>query len=219
MSFELKEVYPGLFYLQFHNKYECASTFMRIQEYYESPHPEIRGQILDLELFMDMYAKYNKNFTYCTDWDGFNIPGHIFMDFFLLHFNPLLRKERELKYRVLQALNMTKMRFYVTASYDPDIMYHEVAHGLWYLNPIYRIEMKQLVDEMPDKLREKFTRTLLKMNYSADMIEDEIQAYSVDICLFGQKGMRRLKYTTYEKRYINKFIKVYKKYFDIKESK
>ena len=94
MSFELKEVYPGLFYLQFHSKYECASTFMRIQEYYESPHPELRRQILDLESFMDMYAKYNSNFTYCTDWAGFNIPGYIFGDFFILNYIRLQKKEK-----------------------------------------------------------------------------------------------------------------------------
>lgn len=219
MSFELKEVYPGLFYLQFHSKYECASTFMRIQEYYESPHPELRRQILDLESFMDMYAKYNSNFTYCTDWDGFNIPGYIFRDFFILNYIPLQKKEKELKDRIFEALQGIQKKFYITASYDPDIMYHEVAHGLWYLNAQYQKEMEKLVKEMPVKLRNKFVRILLKLNYAVDMIEDEIQAYCIDICLFGQKGMRRLKYTTYEKKYINKFYRVYKKYFNIKEIK
>ena len=40
-----------------------------------------------LEEFMDCCAKYEGNFTYCTDWSGFNVPGNTILEFIELFQN------------------------------------------------------------------------------------------------------------------------------------
>ena len=40
---KIKEIYhPNLFLYTFPNQYELASTFIRLQEFYESPYKQIR---------------------------------------------------------------------------------------------------------------------------------------------------------------------------------
>ena len=53
---------------------------MRVQEYYESRYPSIKGKYFPIEDFMDIYSEKNGNFTYTLDWGGFNIPGNIYME-------------------------------------------------------------------------------------------------------------------------------------------
>ena len=87
----LKQVYPGLYFLKFPNQYEL--TMIRLQEFYESPYKNIRGKHFTLEQYMDAYAKHKGNFTYCSDWNGFNIPSIVIQDFFII-FHPIRDKEK-----------------------------------------------------------------------------------------------------------------------------
>ena len=82
-----KEIYPNLFLFTFPNQYELASTFIRLQEFYESPYKEIKGQYFTLEKYMDRYAKDQEDnkFTYFEDWNGFNVPGNIVLKFVLFY--------------------------------------------------------------------------------------------------------------------------------------
>lgn len=65
MDFKIKKTMPlpGVIRLEFKNQYECCSSFMRLQEFYESPFKEIRGRFFKLDQFMDVYAKKQGNFT------------------------------------------------------------------------------------------------------------------------------------------------------------
>jgi hypothetical protein len=53
-------------------------TFLRYQEFYESPSKKFRGKSYKLLDFMKWYASENDGiFTYPRDWAGFNFPGSI----------------------------------------------------------------------------------------------------------------------------------------------
>src|ERR1700760_4146537 len=93
---KLQEVTSGLYHILFENQYSCCSTFLRLQEYYESPIKGIRGNYFTLEQFMDAYAETKGNFTYTLDWGGFNVPGHVIKKFFDLFGMNLLEKEKNL---------------------------------------------------------------------------------------------------------------------------
>ena len=75
----------NIFQVEAESQYDLAMTFIRIQEFYESPFREIRGHDFILEKYMDRYAKEYGNFTYTTDWNGFNVPGDIVRKFFSLN--------------------------------------------------------------------------------------------------------------------------------------
>src|SRR4249920_176504 len=84
----------GIFLVRFDSQYELASTFLRIQEHYESS--RFRGRVFTLEQYMDWYAARFGAFTYFEDWSGFNVPSTAFEPFYRGRFDPLLRKEARL---------------------------------------------------------------------------------------------------------------------------
>jgi len=136
---------------------------------------------------MDLYAKSQGNFTYATDWSGFNIPGHVVKEFYAKYWHvtsekTLNHKERALL-KMLAPLIKSKKKFYVIGTFKDkknkvgttSIINHEIAHGLFYLNVEYKKQMTKLVSEF--KSKKKFGVDLLKKGYSKPVIEDEIQAY------------------------------------------
>jgi hypothetical protein len=190
MKIDRNIITKGLVSLRFANQYETCSTFMRLQEYYESQMKEIRGKFFTLEKFMDLYAKQNGNFTYTIDWGGFNVPGHVVRKFFqVFKDSDLLEKEKLLKQELSECLD-SKSRFYVIGHYEkdneldflqPDTIYrslaHEVAHGLFYLNSSYKQDALELVRALPEKMTGKITVGLTEMGYAKSVIDDETNAY------------------------------------------
>ena len=61
----------GIFLVRFDTQYALASTFLRIQEHYESN--RFRNRVFSLEQYMDWYAAEFGAFTYFEDWSGFNV--------------------------------------------------------------------------------------------------------------------------------------------------
>ena len=78
MNFNCQEIFPNCFILNFKTQYELSSTFMRVQEFYESPFKNIKNKLFSHIQFMDTYANEYGNFTYTSDWAGFNVPGNVF---------------------------------------------------------------------------------------------------------------------------------------------
>jgi hypothetical protein len=169
---------PGVIYLKFANQYECCSTFMRMQEFYESPFKEIRGKHFSLELFMDLYAKQQGNFTYTSDWGGFNVPGHVVDDFYLKFQNGLLAKEARLFDLIYDGMgNLRKDKYYVIGMYDEGSLDHELAHAVYYLNADYRLVVNSMVKSLPTYVSEPIRAWLLKKGYSKALVVDETNAY------------------------------------------
>lgn len=152
-------------------------TFMRMQEYYESPLPVYRGHFFTVEEFMDAYAKKYGNFTYTTDWSGFNVPGHIVVRFFRLFAGDLTRKERQLHELVLSVVEKHGDRFYIIGaeSGKNGTVRHETAHGLYYMDHQYRGEMNTVTQKWA--WTRKFQSRLLQHGYVKSVLDDETQAY------------------------------------------
>lgn len=171
-----KEVVPGVVLLTFKNQYETCSTFMRLQEFYESPFRDIKGKFFTLEDFMDRYAKGQGNFTYTTDWGGFNVPGHVVREFFKTFNGELLNKEEGFR-ELLQPYMDRDQKFYVIGLYSDDAYEHELCHALYYLRPDYKAKADALVKALPKIIRDFLTGWLLDKGYSMPLVVDEINAY------------------------------------------
>lgn len=167
-----------------YTQFELNSTFMRIQEFYESPYVEIKDKYFTMDTMMTVYAICNKDckFTYFTDWAGFNIPGHIVLKFFRTFWFDLRKKEIQ----ILKCLTLKQLlgleKFYIigTQIKDDRTIVHETAHALYYLNDSYRKEMDFLISEMSHERKAKWYDWLLKKQYCEEVLDDEIQAYSVE---------------------------------------
>lgn len=190
-NIEKTEVLPGIISLRFDSQYELCSTFMRLQEFYESPFEDIKGHHFTLEQYMDRYAKEMGNFTYTIDWGGFNVPGHIVRQFFD-RFRPagLLNKEHVLENLISREMYGHHVEgrkdFYVIGHYGPaaekvdlhSTLAHEIAHGLYYLSPDYRAAATKLIEALPEKVTNKMRERLLGLGgYCEEVLPDEYQAY------------------------------------------
>lgn len=150
---------------------------MRLQEYYESSIPCIRNNFFSLEKFMDSYAAEFGNFSYCTDWVGFNVPGHVVDKFFALFAHDLLAKEKFLQGLISDST--TTSRYYVigTISNEKSVIDHELAHALYYLCPTYKDAMLDCLSELSTRRYNALKRMILDAGYSKEVVDDEIQAY------------------------------------------
>jgi len=179
---EPEVIFPGLIHLHFNTQYEVASTFMRLQEFYESSYDSVRGHVFTMEHYMDKYAADTGNFTYTIDWSGFNVPGKVIDDFRdLFTIAEFLQKEQHILDLIEKTKDSSWDKYYVIASStegnrknaQKDVMKHEIAHGMWYLNEEYKVEQQKNMKGVRKNIGDR----LLEMGYCKDVIEDETQAY------------------------------------------
>lgn len=180
----IKQIIPNLLHLKFENQYEVTSTFLRLQEFYESPFDNIRNNYFTLEHYMDTYANEMGNFTYHIDWAGFNVPGNVVLEFYeTFSHDMLLEKEKTLKQIIMQAQQDGKIQgdnFYIIGTYGGDdihVIRHEIAHGLFYLNTEYRKQVLEILNKIPESNMEAMTTWLSDKGYTNQVFLDEINAY------------------------------------------
>ena len=154
---------------------ELGRTFIRFQEYYESPNPDFRGKIFTLGLVRQWYSiKYGAD-TYHHDWTGFNFPSRILLPFKQGLFDPLTSEEIEL-------LNLFKYRhdnFYIMGAQNSATLRHELSHALYDSNQKYRNEIDSYIKKNKRGLA-KTRKYILDKGYAEEVLNDEIQAYVTD---------------------------------------
>lgn len=171
------EILPKIFLLKFDNNTDLGSTFLRFQEFYESP--KFKGKFFTFDEFKKWYIKDRKmkKFTYCIDWTGFNIPSYILKPFIDGKFDPLSNNEK-------QFLNLFKdqtKEFYVigVSLQSMHLLDHEIAHGLYYTNKSYKKEIINIL--------KKFDTSIIRNEikgtggYCEEVLDDEVHAWILDI--------------------------------------
>jgi uncharacterized protein YqgQ len=182
MKYTVNNIADKIFYLEFDNRYDMCMLFCRVQEFYESPNPNFRGQPFDMFDFMEWYSdKYgNGVFTYPSDWSGFNISSQVIESLYSSGF--LDKNKYDYEMLVLHKELSRKVdgqTYYLigTEKGDKTTLAHEVAHALYFLNDEYSHKMLLLNSEMPMKLHTKMCEYLLSIGYTNEVLYDEIQAY------------------------------------------
>jgi hypothetical protein len=164
----------GIYLVRFETQYELAATFLRLQEYYESP--QFSGRVFSLEQYMDWYAAQFGAFTYYEDWAGFNVPSTAFRPFYKGKFDPLLKKEK----RLLRLFKNLRGRFYVIGVYNSGELggdlTHELAHALYFTDTAYRHAVRTAMRGYDTSALKK---QLAKAGYAKHVIPDEVHAYLV----------------------------------------
>ena len=181
-DFEIKEVKPGIFLFQFKHHYDMCMHFMRYQEFYESASPKFRGKEFDIFTFMRWYSlKYGKgSFTYPNDWNGFNIPGNIIFDMWNQHLIPdknIYDYEMFMAWKECSAKAEGKKFYIIGVVKGNSALKHEIAHGMFYLDPEYKKETTKLVKALSPEIRKNINDTLKKLGYTPKVYVDETQAY------------------------------------------
>ncbi len=213
----IKEVFPKIYCATIDDNYDRAMLFCRYQEFYESPTKKFRRKYFSWVEYMRYYKDHWKKdtFTYPTDWSGYNIPSHILeggVDTF----------HKETEYDVIMndiyfyceidsynKNNNTRTDWYLIGASSKDLktMDHEIAHGLYFTNNEYKLRMNKLFNIIPNRVKEKIFKKLIKMGYVNDkkILIDEAQAF-LSTGLYN--GLETKEINKYEKD----FIKVFKEF-------
>jgi hypothetical protein len=235
-NYEIKEVRDRVFAVIMEDDYARPMTFLRVQEYYESPNSEFRGKHFNIWDFIEWYSRNKKHaFTYAFDWSGFNIPLPIAWECY----EGREKNRRGEKYngvssmpdtwkskwdkpmkdiiwavqsRMFNKNNKRDMNAYIIGARDTEgnTFQHEVAHGLYYTNKEYKESMDEITQTIAWQDYLKFEKNLLDMGYTADVIPDEIQAYLTwgwDYAKFSKGVSKRLC-----KQLNKEYLKVFNKY-------
>lgn len=152
---------------------ELANTFIRFQEYYESP--RFKGQVFTLGQIKSWYSQMYGADTYNKDWHGFNFPSTVLKPFREGLFDPLTDEEKAL-------LNLFKYRhdsFYIIGAQDDATLRHELSHALYYHSVKYKISIDQLCKKYQKELK-KISTYLIQKGYDKSVLNDELQAYITD---------------------------------------
>lgn len=210
----IKKLSNNIFQLIGKDQYELTSTFVRLQEYYESPFPKIRGHYFQLPEFIDEYTKWKgvTEFTYYSDWFGFNVPGNVVNEFyetFLRHPCGLTEKEWGMFELIKRHHNMCDDDYYIIgtfkgSSYAKNAVKHEVAHAMYYLDEDYKNACEELLNNLSDK--RAFETYLKKKGYFKEMFKDEMQAYLSTDGRHLKKRMITENAKPFEKNY-KKYVK------------
>ena len=179
--------------------------WIRIQEFYESPDNLVRGFHNTIEHIIERELFNNNEFTYLQDWDGFNVPGHIWDLFFIKHSQDVRDIEKEMANAVANLVDTNSIYYVIgsSAKSHRSTIHHEIRHGLWYLYDDYRREILEVLSRYKlDGLK----RDLKKMGYCDEVIDDEIQAY----VLTGlDQSMRKTKEIVQLKKHLKNIEKKY----------
>lgn len=148
-------------------------TFLRMQEFYESP--KYKGRVFTVSEFARWYKRRHGSFTYARDYRAFNVPGdvvHTLRTRFMPHTcdeSLFLEKLSEVE---------TPGRFYIVGTTGSNVqcLRHELAHALYFLVPEYRenadeVLRRYALDPMIDFLAQK--------HYHHSVFRDELQAYGM----------------------------------------
>lgn len=213
---KVKEVFPKIFCVTVDDDYDRAMLFCRYQEFYESPTKRFRGKYFTWIEYMRYYKDHWKKdtFTYPIDWSGYNIPSTVLekgIDTFY----------KETEYDVVMneiffycanyplRFNKTRSDWYLIGASSKDLktMDHEIAHGLFFTNKDYRLEMLVQLTSIPQKTRDKIDKKLIKMGYVNDrkILDDEAQAF-LSTGLYNGLDIKEIK------KHEKEFIKIFKKY-------
>jgi hypothetical protein len=181
---QLFEMYPKIYALVIKDDRLRARVFMRYQEFYESDSDSFRGQGFKWYDYVKFYKEKTKNdyFSYHEDWAGYNIP--------CTSIESCIAKIPDINYFDLIMFSVVDTiksivgndNYYLigidqSTGEDPSLIYHEVAHGLWFVNPIYRTKQFKNIETMNPQVRNAVAKKITGMGYGQNVIDDEIQAY------------------------------------------
>ena len=174
----IKELQSGIYLVSCKTQRHLAHTFMRFQEHYESPNPEFRKRPFSRREYIAWYRKKFGQFSYYSDWSGFNIPGYILKPFMQLEFKHITVDEGwVLTYFGKKDLDKVYI-IGVSEDNGQEALDHEMAHAFFHLNQEYREKVtKALESSLGPILKRKLRSFLLRNNYCEEVVIDEMNAY------------------------------------------
>jgi len=181
---ELFEVYPNIFALVIKDDKLRARVFLRYQEFYESDSDSFRGKGFKWKDYIDFYKEKTKKdyFSYHEDFFGYNVTCTSIE--YCMEKIPDLNVYDMIMFSVVDTIKsmVGSDNYYLIGidqsnGDDPSLIYHEVAHGLWFSNQSYKSKMLKLINNLQPEIKLNMIKKLQGYGYGDNVYNDEIQAY------------------------------------------
>ena len=181
---ELFEVYPKIFALVIKDDKLRARVFLRYQEFYESDSDSFRGKGFKWKDYINFYKEKTKKdyFSYHEDFAGYNVPCDSIES--CMSKIPDLNVYDMIMFSVVDTIKsmVGSDNYYLIGidqsnGDDPSLIYHEVAHGLWFSNQSYKSKMLKLINNLQPEIKLNMIKKLQGYGYGDNVYNDEIQAY------------------------------------------
>jgi hypothetical protein len=197
---ELFEVYPKIFALVIKDDKLRARVFLRYQEFYESDSDSFRGKGFKWKDYIDFYKEKTKKdyFSYHEDFAGYNVPCTSIES--CMEKIPDLNVYDMIMFSIVDTIkSMVGSDDYYLIGIDqsngddPSLIYHEVAHGLWFSNQSYKLKMSKLINNLQPEVKLNMIKKLQGYGYGDNVYSDEIQAYLATGLASDMKWIRGIK--------------------------
>jgi hypothetical protein len=154
---------------------ELGETFIRFQEYYESPSKKYRNKIFTVGDIKNYYSLQYGADLYSDLWIGFNFPSSVLIPFKQGLFDPLTSQEKEL----LGLLKYRNDKFYIIGAQNNSTLRHELSHAMYGYDSRYKNEIDIYISKNKKGFN-KVSKHILKKGYDKSVLNDELQAYITD---------------------------------------
>jgi len=209
---KIEELSKNLFFIKFKNQLELASTFIRLQEFYESQYEEIHGKYFTVEQYTKLYVKDRGKFDYYEVWSGFNLPSRVVRRFMKVFNGKLMKKEKDLL-RFLEVNGVfARKKFYIIAGASYNVVEHEKTHGYYYLNRDYRREIDETIAKLPYDFLYRLQTSLLMKGYAVSVLKDETQAYCIDFAIARKNTLVGFEWKDSDLRAVQRIYDIFSRY-------
>lgn len=197
--------------------YTRALMFMRPQEFYESSFEEIIGKQFKVTDFVNIYKQHygKQQFTYGSDWSGFNIPSNILEE---CMFNIPEDEINNWDKLMLSTINTIKEvegdhNYYLLGvdELSNRLLEHEFAHAMYFTLPEYKAEMTKMNDECDPTVKDMMCKCITEYGYADHVLPDELQAYMSTGLGSKMEEMNIPDIEIWQEKYRNIFEKYYSK--------
>ena len=160
-----------------------ALMFMRPQEYYESAFDEIINKQFKVSRFMDIYKQQygKKDFTYGSDWAGFNIPSTVLEECMFNIPEDEINNWDKLMLSVINTIRTIESghNYYLLGvdELSNALLEHEFAHAMFFTLPEYKEEMTKMNEDCDPTVRDMMCKCITEYGYADHVLPDELQAY------------------------------------------
>jgi hypothetical protein len=160
--------------------------FLRYQEYYESP--KFRGKLFKIIDYIEWYSKHvgGNTFSYPDDYDGFNLPGWVLKKVVGALFTEKYDEVNKYDLTMIEIMDqISAMGCYedfnlIGVSKETggrSTINHEIAHGLYSTDALYKAIVNKMIRELPNKIRQCIFNALQNAQYHRSVWVDEANAF------------------------------------------
>ena len=169
--------YAPILHLEFDTQAELGLSMCRIQEFYESSNPELKGKGFSWHKFIKEHVDDEGKMSYFQDWSGFNFPVDAVWRFNQLKLADLSPAEQ----RIIHFVEYHPVKYIIgNVVGDTETAQHELVHAYYHMNPEYRAKVTSLIgDHITNSipLYQQFVNVFVLCGYSEDVYYDEINAF------------------------------------------